>query len=163
EWFPAHCVRQIGLRTDYRSEQRPPGLDAQPYPKDGLAIAPPQPIERIEIVSPDTAPAQVVEAFNEAEDKTIRQVGHAEWAHPYRRAQRETFDLSVEALYAVGDAATRIYYFEVSRLYPDRKRVSPCTSLSFGAGWFIREGTSPLRRLSFDAAVVACDRSDIRY
>src|SRR5262245_37089433 len=37
EWLDAHCFRQIGLRTDYRSAQPAPGPDVQPYPKDGLA------------------------------------------------------------------------------------------------------------------------------
>ena len=40
DWIDVHCMRQIGLHTDYRSDQLPPPLGEQPYPKDGLAISP---------------------------------------------------------------------------------------------------------------------------
>jgi len=78
DWFPAHCRRQIGLRTDYRSIQPPAEPGTQPFPKDGLAVAPPQPVERIDIVQPGEPPPQVIDAFNEAEDAAIRDLrGHA--------------------------------------------------------------------------------------
>src|SRR5439155_310323 len=59
EWFGAHCFRQIGLRTDYRPAQPPPGPATQPYPKDGLAISPPRVVERVDIVPTGGAPAAV--------------------------------------------------------------------------------------------------------
>src|SRR5206468_5304425 len=50
DWIDAHWFRQIGLRTDYRAGEFPPPPQEQPYPKDGLAVSPPQPIERIQTV-----------------------------------------------------------------------------------------------------------------
>src|SRR5579864_193883 len=38
-----HCTSQIGLRTDYISAEPPPPWTVQPYPKDGVAVSPPQP------------------------------------------------------------------------------------------------------------------------
>src|SRR5262249_3663992 len=99
EWLDAHCFRQIGLRTDYRSAQPAPCPDVQPYPKDGLAIAPAQPIERIDVVTPSRPPQPVVDAFNQAERKAIREFEQAtSWRHPLRPDARESLDVTVEAI-----------------------------------------------------------------
>ena len=50
DWIEAHCLRQIGLRTDYRPAEPAPPRTTQPYPKDGLAVSPPQSVEPIAIV-----------------------------------------------------------------------------------------------------------------
>src|SRR5579864_5322701 len=41
DWLQSYCQKQVGLRTNYQPKQRPPGAEAQPYPKDGLALWPP--------------------------------------------------------------------------------------------------------------------------
>src|SRR5262245_57513189 len=38
DWVEVHCLRQIALKTDYRSDFPEPSITEQPYPKDGLAI-----------------------------------------------------------------------------------------------------------------------------
>jgi hypothetical protein len=169
DWYDAHCVQQVALRTDYRPAQPPPDPTAQPYPKDGLVVAPPHAVERIDIVPPGEATSAVADAFNEAEHKAIRRF-EDRGKHPVKEAERKTVPLKVEAVYATGSAAaTRVYYFEVSKQYdyPDRfnldARLGRCGLVSFGAGWFIRDGTGPLKPLGFDVAVVPCHRETIRY
>ena len=165
DWFPAHCWKQIGLRTDYRPAEPPPLIDAQPYPKDGLAVWPPQEIERIDVVPPGEPPAAVVDAFNRAESVVIRNfLRNSRWPHPYGTEERAAMRLTIEAVYAVGRAdATRIYYFETSREYRRRDGSGECATVSFGAGWFARMGAGALRPLGFEVALVDCDRYSIRY
>ena len=173
DWYDAHCVHQVGLRTDYRSTQPPPDPKAQPYPKDGLVVSPPQAlgaIDRIDIVPTGVPmPAVVVDAFNEAEHKAIRRF-EDRGKHPAKEAQRGAVPLKVEAVYATGNAAaTRVYYFEVSKQYDsadrfnDDARLGRCALVSYGAGWFTRDGNGPLKPLGFDVAVVPCHRETIRY
>ena len=52
DWVEAHCQRQIGLRTDYVPAAAVPPPTTQPYPKDGVAVSPPQTVEPIAIVPP---------------------------------------------------------------------------------------------------------------
>ena len=172
DWYDAHCVHQVGLRTDYRSKQPPPDPRAQPYPKDGLVVSPPQAqssIDRIDIVAPGSPMPPVIDAFNEAEHKAIRRF-EDRGKHPVKEAQRGAVPLKVEAMYATGNpTSTRIYYVEVSKQYyytdsfnPDA-RFGRCAMVSYGAGWFIRDGNGPLKPLGFDVAVVPCHRETIRY
>src|SRR5262249_35765384 len=91
-WVDVQCVRQIGLQTDYRPEQMPPPPSEQPYPKDGLAVAPPRPIERVTVVPPggpeaNSMLAELKDAFNKAERQPAGKV-----SHPVRREARETQD-----------------------------------------------------------------------
>src|SRR6266850_2759858 len=81
DWIDVHCVRQIGLHTDYRPDQLPPPTTEQPYPKDGLAIAPPRPVEPVVIVPPggpesNALLADLKEAFNRAERQPASKVDH---------------------------------------------------------------------------------------
>ena len=57
DWIDTHCLRQIGLRTDYRAAEPPPPRTEQPYPKDGLAVSPP-PVEPSVRLSPARAEAR---------------------------------------------------------------------------------------------------------
>src|ERR1035437_1028828 len=70
--YDAQCLQQIGLRTDYRPSAPPPGPGARPYPKDGLAVSPPYPIEPIEVMPIPTLPRQLVDAFNGSEALALR-------------------------------------------------------------------------------------------
>ena len=170
DWYDAHCVQQVALRTDYRPTQPPPDPKAQPYPKDGLVVSPPHAVERIEVVpSTGVVMPAVVDAFNEAEHKAVRRF-EDRGKHPAKEPQRLAAQLKIEAIYASGNAAaTRVYYFEASKQYdyPDRfnddARLGRCGLVSYGAGWFIREGNGPLKPLGFDVAVVPCHRETIRY
>src|SRR5262249_6817710 len=116
DWVDVHCSRYIGLRTDYQPPQPAPPRTAQPYPKDGLALSPPHPVEPIEIVplasleiGPLLAPVQT--SFNDAERKVEEDYGH-----PIARRAREGVAPTIEAVYALGDSP-RLYYIEATRPY----------------------------------------------
>ncbi len=162
--YDAQCLQQIGLRTDYRPSAPPPDPRARPYPKDGLAVSPPYPIERIDVIPiPPIAPP-LVEAFNKAEALAWLDAP----AGPLRRLfppQREAVPIAIEAAYAAGNLASRVYYFEVVRRYESNapELIAECAGLTYGAGWFARDGNGPLRKLSFEATVTSCDRNGLLY
>src|SRR5262245_7842222 len=97
DWVDTHCVRQIGLRTDYQPDQIPPPPNVQPYPKDGLAIAPPHPVEAVRLVSTQSDETSaivedVVTAFNRAERQTANR-----FSHPLGESAREAITPRIEA------------------------------------------------------------------
>jgi len=160
DWIDAHCVRQIGLHTDYRSEQLPPPPGEQPYPKDGLAIAPSRPVEPIVIVPPagpeaSSMAAELKDAFNRAERQPASKVDH-----PVRRERREDTDPKIEAIYAHG-TEPRVYYVEASREY-QTMGFHDCAVMSFGTGWFVREN-GKFRSLAMAVDVLGCDRHGASY
>jgi hypothetical protein len=167
DWFPVHCVRQIGLRTDYQPSESPPGFDAEPYPKDGLVVSPPQPVETIEIVPVGTIAVarELRTAFDEAEDKAIAELRSNDWIDPAVRMDRKALPLSLEAAYAHGDAdGPRTYYLELSREYVSRDPKRPgCLRATFGSGWFLHDRSGLLRATKFVAGPVDCDRSSALY
>src|SRR5262245_38008147 len=114
DWVDAYCVRQIGLHTDYRPLQLPPPPTEQPYPKDGLALAPPRAIERTAVVPPTSPEAnsmlvELKEAFNRAERQPAGKV-----AHPVSKEVRENQDPKIEAVYSHG-SEPRVFYVEATR------------------------------------------------
>jgi hypothetical protein len=162
DWVDVFCVRQIGLRTDYRPEQPPPPRIEQPYPKDGLAVSPPQTIERVEILSPMAVDAQrlagvLLESFNRAERTVEGQSGH-----PIARRAREGVEPTIEALYAFG-TTPRVYYVEATRRYRRLgQSADECEALAFGTGWFVRDEAG-VRSLMMAVDLLACDRSGASY
>jgi len=163
DWVTVQCLRQVGFRTDYRPAEPPPDPGTQPFPKDGLAVWPPQRIDRIAIVPPgQLAPQPVTDAFNDAEERARRSAqGPATRLTPDRK-MRESVAMNVEAIYVTADAAgSRVYYFEMSKQYA--RRGDACPLVTFGAGWFVREGAGELRKLRFDADIVDCERYGLLY
>ena len=138
DWVNVHCQRQVVLRTDYKGAPPTPPQSVQPYPKDGLAVSPPQPVERIEILSP-TAPgirtltSGVRSAFNKAEREVENRYGH-----PFGRRARESLEPTIDALYAFGDSP-RVFYTEATRSYRHLGDTD-CANVAFGTGWFVRDG-----------------------
>ena len=156
DWVESHCVRQVALRTDYRSDLAVPPPEEQPYPKDGLVISPPRPIERIEHLAKDGEEAQglldaVREAFNKSERETADHFGH-----PFKQAEREKFAIELEAVYAFGTLA-RAYYVEAGRTYAARPNRDECL-IAFGTGWFKKETVYWTRKLDMAVDLLPCDR-----
>ena len=162
DWVDVHCARYIGLRTDYQSPAPAPPRSEQPYPKDGLATAPPRDVERIEVLRPDAAELRallpVVQAsFNDAERGVERRYGH-----PITRRAREGVVPTIEAAYAYGDAP-RIYYIEATRPYRRLGQASgDCTGIGSGTGWFVRDGDGA-RALTMAVDLLNCDRQAASY
>ena len=162
DWVNVHCVRQIGLRSDYLSPLVAPPRTEQPYPKDGLAVSPPQPVERIVIVPPASDEAHalmpaLLEAFNKAE----RQV-EDRYGHPMSKRAREGRVPDIEAVYAVGDLP-RIYYVEAIRPYRRLGQAADkCAAVTFGTGWFAREG-GQVRSLDTAVDLLPCNRAGASY
>jgi hypothetical protein len=162
DWIDVHCTRQIGLRTDYKPDELPPPRTVQPYPKDGLVVSPPQPVERIAIVSPDsqevrTAMPALREAFNQAERSMENQYGH-----PIPRRSREGHDPEVEAIYAVGEHP-RIYHVETSRRYRLLgQKADDCEAIAFGTGWFAADGAQ-VSSLYMRVDLLNCDKRGASY
>jgi hypothetical protein len=159
DWVGIHCVRMIALKTDYRADAVIPPQEVQPYPKDALAVSPPQPVEPIEIVPIGTRSVLEVttklrDAFNQSERKTESQYGH-----PIARRSREGVEPTIEAIYAFG-SAPRVYYVEAVRSYRELLRpTGDCTAVSIGTGWFIRDADgADVRPLLMTVDVLNCDR-----
>jgi len=162
DWVSVHCQRQIVLKTSYKSSKLPPPITEQPYPKDGIAVSPPQPVESIELLAVTSIEAQeligaVRDAFNAGERRMEEQYGH-----PIARRAREGVVPTIEAVYAYGDQ-TRFYYVESTRPYrilgqsPDQ-----CEAMGFGTGWFVREN-SKIRSIATDVDLLRCDRAGANY
>jgi hypothetical protein len=154
DWIDVHCLRQIGLRTDYRAGEFPPPPQEQPYPKDGLAVSPPRPIERIDTIPSAGNEASAMtsalhEAFNAAEQRTARKFNH-----PIKASVRERMAPTIEAVYAHG-GDPRVYYVESRREY--RAPGGECPLVAFGTGWFVRE-KGVWRPLSMAVDALNCDR-----
>lgn len=159
DWIPAHCLRQIALKSDYRSDRSAPALTEQPYPKDGLVVAPAQPLDRIVVVPPggtyaETLAGSLREHFNQAELEVDREFGH-----PIPRKIREPLQPVIEALYSYGDEGTRTYYIEASRTY--RSSEKSCR-IAFGTGWFTRDGDAT-KWLDMAVDLLPCNKYGATY
>src|SRR4030095_7822384 len=114
DWVDVHCVRQVGLKTTYQSDKPVPPRTIQPYPKDGLVVSPPQPIEPIEVLAASDREVQALAddvrvAFNKAEREVEDHYGHS-----IKRQAREGIAPEIEAVYAYGHEP-RVYYIEAAR------------------------------------------------
>jgi hypothetical protein len=160
DWVKAHCARQVALRTDYRPAVPPPVVDVEPYPKDGLVVSPPWPIERIDVVPPNGADAEAIgsslaAAFNRAERDTAARFGH-----PVKTDARETVPPTIESMYGHG-GEPRAYYVEAVRDY-EVPATHECVAIAFGTGWFVREHGS-FRSLAMAVDLLDCDRLGASY
>ena len=162
DWVDVHCTRQVGLRADYTPETAAPPRTEQPYPKDGLAVSPPQPVERITVVRGEADEMKALlpamrDAFNTAERRT-----EDRYHHPVARRAREGRDPDIEAVYAAGEHP-RIYFVEAVRRY--RVLGSPpaaCEAVAVGHAWFAREGDD-IRPLETFVNLLECNRAGASY
>ena len=162
DWIDAPCTRQVGLRTGYKTALPAPAADAQPYPKDGLAVSPPQPVERIDLVAPESAEMRqllptILDAFNKEERATENRYGH-----PVSRRAREGRAPDIEAAYAFGQHP-RVYYVEATRQYRLLGQTADrCAALAFSTIWFAVEGTQA-KELASAVDLLRCDRNGASY
>lgn len=162
DWVDVHCVRQVGLKTTYRSDKPVPAPTIQPYPKDGFAVSPPQPVEPIEVLSPSDREVQALAedvrvAFNKAEREVENRYGHS-----IKRQAREGIVPEIEAVYAYG-REPRVYYIEASRSYRRLGQAAgECVEVAFATGWFSREHETT-HSISTMLDLLRCDRYGASY
>ena len=170
DWVSSYCHKAIGLRTDYQPRLRPPPLSVNPYPKDGLAVSPPRPVEAIEILAPDSRErGDVVEGiharFAELEhdlfDNLRRTRTGSQRQFPETLDQKELRALppmAIDAVYAYG-TSRRTYFVEGAREY---KWKGTCLGVILVRGLIARESgkfsTEGLR-----LGLTACDRGTATY
>jgi hypothetical protein len=162
DWVEIQCARRITLRTDYRAAAAAPPPTIQPYPKDGIAVSPAQPIEPIDVAPLDGRDAHelgppLLEAFNRAERDT-----ESGYGHPVSAKRRERVEPTVEALYAFG-TTPRVYYVEAVRSYRAvGQAAGECLAVGAGTGWFVREG-AVVRPLLMRVDLLNCERGGGSY
>ena len=160
DWVDVHCVRQVGLKTTYQSDKPVPPPTIQPYPKDGLVVSPPQPIEPIEVLAPSDREVQALVddvrvAFNKAEREVEDRHGHS-----IKRQAREGIAPEIEAVYAYGHEP-RVYYIEATRSYRKLGQ-RECVEMAFATGWFSREREAT-RPIATVLDLLRCDRYGASY
>ena len=162
--------RRIGVRTDYRSRERPAGLVVQPYPKDGLAVTSGVGVEPIEAVAADSdrqaLTRTLANAIHEAEEETIRRLrGKTDFEHPFQRAARRGVAPQLEAWYrAPMDAhGWTLSWIEAVKRYPPGPEDQGCGLETIVSGWVQRNALEPSPRTNLTARVTYCDREGITY
>jgi hypothetical protein len=162
DWLQTHCQKQVGLRTDYQPTEWPPGPEAQPYPKDGLAVSPPHAVQPIDTLAPDSeerpAVAEILRAaFALREEEAFDQARSN--GSPVRASKNEleALPITIEALYAFG-TRHRVYWAEAVREY---KKADTC-ALVYGEGWLVLD-SGKLTHGEFHVLVVPCSREGLHY
>jgi hypothetical protein len=170
DWAPSYCQKEVGLRTDYQPRLLPPPPVTSPYPKDGLAVSPPHPVEPIEVLAAGSRESgDVVEAiharFVEQEHEALQSLIRAHGNNPRQvplppndGELRATPSMVVEALYAYG-TSPRTYFIETTREY---RRDGACTVVLSGRGRVTR-GSGKFTTDGFRLGITACDRSNASY
>jgi len=169
-WFPAHCLMNVGLRTDYAPAAPIPAHFGQPHPKDGLATTGPVTVEPIALLD-EKAPEwnlfnQVLqERFNEAETAAVRSSAAGGWGAPYSEKERAAIPATIEVLCRsrlTGD--TFIYYFEAVKRYEKKDDTGKpaCFMMTHGAGW-IRPKADGRNDVEMAAVLANCDRDGVVF
>jgi hypothetical protein len=165
--LPLMCESRVALVSDYRSSETASSSPEPPFPKDGLAISGPQPVQRIEILSAEspewTSTATFLAAeFDTAENAAIE--AFTAWKHPVPRAARRKMPVELEALYrAPMDAAGwTAYYIEAVKRYPPAPEDDECGLITSASGWMAL-GPDGKRSAKLAGQVTYCDRRDVTY
>jgi hypothetical protein len=146
-WVAAHCLANVGLKSDYRSAESPPPPEVTPYPKDGLATSGDVTIEPVEVLnqsSPDWTKiaTEVAGLVTRSETDSVRRFG-SEWTHPVDVPGRSATPLQLEVLCRslTTGAPTTFFYFEGTKHYKNPKDVGPrpCDIITFATGWVSRD------------------------
>jgi hypothetical protein len=170
--YRAFCGTHVGVLTDYRATEPLPFPASDPFPKDGLAVAPDlsvEPIESLVRTSPQgpLLLARLRDELNEAEDRTIGLIRQTDgWRHPVAPEQRRALSVSMEALYRapMDEPGWMLSYIEAVRAYAPRPEDDGCGLETFFSGWVHQNTTEPDKtRSRLVARVTYCDRRGVTY
>jgi hypothetical protein len=179
----AHCLANVGLKTDYAATEPIPPPTQHHHPKDGLATTGSETIEPVEVLD-DTAPEwhKSLELMASAIEKAESKAGTSDrWEQVFGwRSKRAKTPMKLEVLCRSrpGGGSRVVHYFEAVRAYEAPKGfwfgVSPDLGLDIGRGrpgcglnifsqgFFIVDG----KGLVFENVVSTftdCDRNAVDY
>jgi hypothetical protein len=165
--FGAHCLMNVGLRTDYRTLLPRPPLEQHHYPKDGIATTGSVPIESVSVVTADMSTwtgfqSLIAPHVSRLEAPLVAGIPmSALFARSMTPITLEV--LCVADGHAPGTAAA---YFEASRRYPpaDNTVPNPCGTVTFAQGWVHRsaDGHGTLDR-TVRARVTDCSMWNVEF
>jgi hypothetical protein len=168
--FNTYCVTRLGLRTDYVPSEPPPPVAAQPFPKDGVAVAGGLRVDRIQAVEQGSAEWTALETelrreFDRAEDREISGASEAGWRHPLSPQKRKTISVRLESWYRmpVDEEGGSASYVEAVRGYPPGPDDEGCGLETFFSGWIVREKAGDRARAQIAARLMYCDRVGANY
>ncbi len=158
--FGAHCLMNVGLRTNYKSPFPAPQLDQHHYPKDGIATTGTVPIDPVTAMTMDDP------AWAGFENQIAPLVARLEMAVVWRvpmamAAARGIAPVKLEVMCVEGQpSTTRTVYFEAARRYEataTSANPDPCGVVTFASGWVHRaaNGTGVMDRMS-QAVITDC-------
>jgi hypothetical protein len=133
------CQPQVGLETDYRSEERREPSRMQPYPKDGLATSGDVTVEPVRVLD-ETSPEWA--AIYLAVSTEVAAAEAPLWADSEYRAvlpatTRAAAPFSLEVLFASPDVKPggTVLYFEGVKRYAPRTGLPPGGLLTYAVGY----------------------------
>jgi hypothetical protein len=178
--FVAHCLSNVGLRTDYQSPDPMPPPAQQHHPKDGVATTGDVTVQPIDVLD-DTAPEwhTILDLATPAIEKAevsgaggnVR-IGTQDW-----RTLRKQAPLALEVLCRSAGVTpgTSVYYFEAVRqfapqpglaIFFPRATRSPvrrdCAFVIFSQGFVITDGKA-LVAADAVSTFANCDREEVEY
>jgi hypothetical protein len=118
--FTAHCLSNVGLRTDFRTSEPIPPVTQQHHPKDGVATTGNVTVEAVEVLD-DTAPewSKALEILKAAIEKAETKAASTDILEKRvgSQATRAKIPLKLEVLCRSKSAGTAkvVYYFEAVR------------------------------------------------
>jgi hypothetical protein len=148
--YDAHCLVNVGLRTDYRSLAPAPPLEQHHYPKDGIAVTGSVTIEPVVVSQADDSMWKSLEEvlrpnINWAEANLLRglpptdvRFGFNSSGVPNARQVAPKVEVLVAATGLKPDTLT--VYFEATKRYEptDKSAARPCGAVTFASGWVHR-------------------------
>ena len=168
--FSIFCSRRLGLRTDYKAAQPPPGGVTNPYPKDGFAMTgnvPVEPIESMDPSSPDwqTLTLALTKEFERTEAVTVNGVKiRTGWRHPLPDEFRSKFPVRMESWYRspTDNPDWKVSYVELVRQYPPGPEDQGCGLETLVSGW-VHLQNGGVRKTTLRGKITYCDRVGATY
>jgi hypothetical protein len=170
-WVAAHCLMNVGLKTDYQGHETAPPPQVQPYPKDGIATVGDVTIERVDVLDPASPEwAQVTASISgnvsRAETRSLTDFA-GRWTHPLDIRGRAATPLQLEVLCRSLKTASGAvyYYFEGTKHYKNPRDVAgrpPCDIVTFTTGWVSKAPDGQMDGI-VNAAITDCRMEAMLY
>jgi hypothetical protein len=163
------CGTRLSLKTDYQPSLPLPPVPAEPFPKDGLAVAGGARVEPIEIIDRSAAwgalAVALLDDIDRAEDREIGTARQSGWSHPFSKEQRHTVPVRIESWYRAPNGPDRgtVSWIEAVRSYPPGPDDDGCGLETFLSGWVYHDKGEAQPRAELGARLMYCDRVGAAY